>query len=342
MTTTIQPPAPGPAGPSGGAGAIGAASGGPQVRGKAPLRLVKAEMLKLWTTNSWWIFGIFVFTTVGLALLFNTTQAHFEIKQALNPPDFREGLPPGQGPSDAEIEQMRADWLAQFDLNEVLERSAANVFTSGQFFGLLIAMLIGTLLVTNEFYHQTATTTFLTTPKRTRVIMAKLAGGIGIAAILWLVSTAINLGVGTLFFGAEGQPNGLTEWPVQRAIIMDLPAYAIWAVFGIGLGVLIRNQLGATITGAALYLIGTFLAQAVFYLIYEFIIKETWVLQSMVLVPGVASSVMISPQPIQLGFSEPEGVIYGPQWWVGALILVGYGIVAGLIGTLITRKRDIS
>jgi hypothetical protein len=31
-----------------------------------------------------------------------------------------------------------------------------------------------------------------------------------------------------------------------------------------------------------------------------------------------------------------------PVWWVGALVLVGYGVLFGAVGTLITRKRDIS
>jgi hypothetical protein len=42
---------------------------------------------------------------------------------------------------------------------------------------------------------------------------------------------------------------------------------------------------------------------------------------------------MVSTEPI---FSDP------PPWWVGALVLIGWGVVMGLIGTLITRKRDIA
>ena len=51
---------------------------------------------------------------------------------------------------------------------------AANIFTSGQYFGGLFVLLLGILLITNEYYHQTATATFLTTPHRTKVIVAKL------------------------------------------------------------------------------------------------------------------------------------------------------------------------
>ncbi len=117
---------------------------------------------------------------------------------------------------------------------------------------------------------------------------------------------------------------------------MNLLAYVVWAVLGVGLGVLIRSQLGATLTGSALYLLSFPAAFAVFGLIRTFIIKQDWVWQWMVVVPGVASQTMISPVRQQLG------PITGPPWWVGAVVLIGYGVVAGLIGTLITRKRDIS
>jgi hypothetical protein len=33
---------------------------------------------------------------------------------------------------------------------------------------------------------------------------------------------------------------------------------------------------------------------------------------------------------------------HAPPQWVGAVVLIGYGVVAGVIGTLITRRRDIS
>ncbi|MGE5827196.1 MAG: hypothetical protein ACM30G_02385, partial [Micromonosporaceae bacterium] len=193
------------------------------------LRLVRAELLKIWTTNSWWIFAICAFVATALALLINLIQAHYELDQAQHPPDFSNVPPPEQGgPSQEEIERQQAEFRSQFDLNRILLRSAANIFTSGQYFGLLIVMLIGTLIVTNEFFHQTATATFLTTPQRTRVILAKLAAAVGIATVFCLVTTALDLVVGTIFFDSEHLSPSLDRWPVIRAMIFNLPAYAIW------------------------------------------------------------------------------------------------------------------
>ena len=104
------------------------------------------------------------------------------------------------------------------------------------------------------------------------------------------------------------------------------------ALLGVGIGVLIRSQIGAVLTGTVAYVIGTFLIQQVVFLLY-FLLDWGWIMDLMVLWPGVASQVMISPEPTYPG---------SPAWWVGALVLIGYGVGFGVIGTLLTRRRDVS
>ena len=247
--------------------------------------------------------------------------------QAFEPP------PPDAGIPQSEIDRMRQEWEIQNDLGRLLRTAAANIYTSGQFFGLMFVMLLGTILVTNEFFHQTATSTFLTTPQRTKVILAKLATAVLAAAVFWIFTTGINMATGAIYLSNKGYASQLGEWPVMRAILMNGLAFGLWGILGVGLGVLIRNQIGAVLVGAIAYVVGSQAVQLVFFLIYEFWIKKDWVLKSMVAFPTVASQVMISPEKI-----FPQS----PVWWAGALVLIGYGVVFGVVGTLITRKRDIS
>jgi ABC-2 type transport system permease protein len=215
-------------------------------------------------------------------------------------------------------------------------RHAANIYTSGQFFGLLLVMLMAILLITNEFYHQTATATFLATPKRTKVVVAKLITGAAMAFAFWLLTTAINIGVGVAFFSSEGFSNSLGNWIAQQAILLNLLVYALWAVFGIGIGVLLRSQIGATVTAAVLYTIGTYAALAVLALVREYLIKKDWVMEAAVYIPPLASSHVLGTLAGQVGETDL------PPRWAAAVILVGYAVVLGTIGTLITRKRDVS
>jgi ABC-2 type transport system permease protein len=314
-----------------------------RAQGTAAMRLVKAELLKIRTTNAWWIFGILTVVFTGLMLLINLYQADTELTNAVlqkdqPPPDFGKGVPAGQpGPTPEEVKRMEDSYNASIDVARILVRSAANVYTSGQYFGLLFMIILGALIVTNEFFHQTATTTFLTTPHRSQVILGKLAAAVVLAFAFWLVITAIDLSVGSAYFGFSGHSIPLFDWPVLRSVLMNLLAFVIWAVLGVGLGVLIRSQLGATLTGAAAYLLGLPTAFILFGLIRQFVIKQDWVFNWIVSVPGVASQIMISPERLQVSSDA-----YAPSWWVGALVLAGYGVVAGVVGTFITRKRDIS
>jgi ABC-type transport system involved in multi-copper enzyme maturation permease subunit len=282
-------------------------------------RLIRSEILKIRTTNTWWIFALGSVLFTGITLAANCIQAHFYLNEKLV-------LSP-EMPAD-QAEQVRQSWEAQ---HQVVTQ-AANIFTSGQFFGCLLVAVLGILLVTNEYYHQTATATFLTTPDRTRIVVAKLITGSGYAAAFWLLTTVIDLITGAIFFSAEGFGSHLGDWGVIRAILLNLMAYAIWAVFGVGFGALIRSQIGATITVTVLYLVGMLAAQIVFAILHQ-LIKQDWILTAQVIVPSTASQIMLAPTKL-----FPQS----PPQWVGALVLIAYGAVAGLIGTLILRKRDIA
>jgi len=279
--------------------------------------LIRGELLKIRTTNSWWLFGIGVVVMTALALLVNCVQANYFLNDAANA-------------DNSGADQGTQDMLAG---QATVVAQAANIFTSGQYFGGLFALMLGMLIVTNEFYHQTATATFLTTPHRTAVMAAKLVTGIAFSAVFWLITTVISLPTGLLFFQGQNVSNALGEWEVQRAIIFNLLVFMLWGILGVGLGALIRNQIGATLTGAALYLVGTLAGQIVFFLIHEYLIKENWVLGAQAIMPAAAAQVFVSAaDPFQ----------YAPDYWVGGLVLLAYGVVGGLIGTGILRKRDIS
>ena len=292
------------------------------------MNAIRSELLKIWTTKTWWLLGIGSLALTAFAFLQNAIQGHFELH-----PDTFSPPPDADEQTRAQIEQEDAQNQANAQLLTTLLRVASNVYTSGQFFGVMFVMLLGAMIVTNEFFHQTATATFLATPHRTSVIVAKLVAGIFMAVVFWLVTTGLDLIAGSIFLSSEGRSNVLGEWAVQRSILLNLAAYAAWAVLGVGLGVLLRSQIATVVTGTVLYLIGTLAATIVFNLIHEYLIKKDWVLTSQVIVPAIASQIMTTPGRL---------FEHAPAQWVGAVVLVGYGVLFGVVGTLITRKRDIS
>lgn len=297
------------------------------------MTLIRSELLKIRTTNVWWTFLIGAFFATALALTVWILVGNSQIntaEQAASEP-FQPSEEALENEQLLEIE--RQAWELSQDITRTLHDTMAEIYTSGQFLGLMFAMLLGALLVTNEYHHQTATATFLATPKRSRVIASKLATAMLAAGFFWVFSTVLSIAAGATFLSIKGYGPQLGEWPVLRAILLNGLAYGLWGVLGIGLGVLIRSQIAAIVVGTVAYLIGTFLFLQVIVPLLYFLLGWEWVLDVSILWPGIASTVMISPEPIFPGM---------PDWWAGGLVLVGYGLLFGLIGTLLTRHRDIS
>ena len=297
----------------------------------APLsNLVRAELFKLRTTGMWWLFLGATLLSTAVMLTVDLVNAHSLLKPfdqyvSLETHGHARG---GQIPPEF-LAHLKSDW----QLGHSAITQAATIYTAGQLIGVLLACLLGIVLITSEYHHQTATTTFLLTPHRTRVVAGKLITAVVMAAFSWLLSTLLSVVAGAIFLHVEGYGTQLGHWGVLRGILLNLAAYAIWAVFGIGFGALIRSQLGATVSATVLYLIGATAAAGVFDLLYTYVINKNWVLAAQVIVPSVASAVMISPTKT---FDQ------SPPQWVGAAILIGYGMVAGAVGAAILRKRDIA
>ena len=291
-------------------------------------RLIRAELFKLRTTSMWWLFAAATLVSTAVMLVVDLVNAH----SLLKPFDQYVALERHGhgGPIPAEfLARMHSEW----ELGHQAVTQAATIYTSGQLIGVLLACLLGIVLITGEYHHQTATTTFLWTPHRSRVVAGKLGTAMIMAGLSWLLSTMISVVTGAIFLSHEGYGTQLGQWGVIRAVLLNLAAYAIWSVFGIGFGALIRSQLGATVSATVLYLVGATAAAAVFDLLYTYVIPKDWILTAQVIVPSVASAVMISPTKT---FDQ------SPAQWVGAAILIGYGIIAGIVGTMILRRRDIA
>jgi ABC-2 type transport system permease protein len=220
----------------------------------------------------------------------------------------------------------------EWNLGHPAATQAVVLYTAGQLPGVLLACLLGVVLVTSEYHHQTATTTFLLTPTRTAVVTAKLVTAVLLAGLAWLASTLLSVGAGAVFLHAAGYGTQLGHAGVIRALLLNLAAYVLWAVFGVGVGALVRHQLAATVGVTVLYLVGASAASSVFELLNTYVLQRDWVLTAQVVVPTVASAVMISPTKT---FDQ------SPAPWVGALVLLAYGLVLGGLGVGILRRRDI-
>jgi ABC-2 type transport system permease protein len=291
-------------------------------------RLVHAELFKLRTTSAWWLFTLAIVASTITVLVVNCVNAYSLLKPFNEFVNLHTHDHGSTVPADF-LAHLKQDWIAGHDG----VTQAATIYTSGQLVGVLLVCLLGVVLVTSEFYQQTATFTFLQTPRRSAVLRGKLVAALMVAGLAWLVSTLLSVVGGALFLHSQGYSTGLAHWAVDRAILLNLAAYLLWTLFGIGFGSLIRHQLAATVSATVLYLIGAGAAATVFELLNTYVLNQNWVLAAQVVVPPVAFTVMVS---------ATQAFDQSPPAWVGAAVLLAWSLVAVTVGNRALRSRDIT
>ncbi|MGY1669546.1 ABC transporter permease subunit [Geodermatophilus sp. SYSU D00710] len=180
-------------------------------------------------------------------------------------------------------------------------------------------LILGIIGMTQEYRHRTATPTFLTTPRRGRVVAAKLLAYAAAAVPVALLVLAVDVVVVLLYAGARGAAPSLDGDNLRTLGTAGL-VLVVFAVIGVGVGALLRNQVGA-IVGSLVYLY-----------VVEPIISSIGAIQGAYKwLPGGAV------QAVTSDFQAPE--LLDP--WQGGLLLLGYGLVAALLGTLLAVRRDV-
>jgi ABC-2 type transport system permease protein len=120
-------------------------------------------------------------------------------------------------------------------------------------FAQVFALLLGIIAVTSEFRHGTITPSLLVVPDRVKLTLAKLGASVATGLLLGLVATGLAALIGALILDARGIASTLSGSDVTKMVIGGTVATGLYAALGIGVGSLVRNQVGA-IVGSLVYL----------------------------------------------------------------------------------------
>jgi ABC-2 type transport system permease protein len=168
--------------------------------------LIRAELLKLRTTRTFW-------WSVAAALAFVPVSIAVAMSKAGN----------SSGASLDSVEGFR------------------NVIAAASSAGVLV-LLIGIVVMTGEFRFSTITSTFLITPDRKRVLGAKLAAaslvGLGIA----LLSSLLTLAVALPWLASRNVDIASHSADLTIVLLGSIAATAISGMVGVGVGALVTNQ----------------------------------------------------------------------------------------------------
>jgi ABC-2 type transport system permease protein len=138
------------------------------------------------------------------------------------------------------------------DVKDLKARNPATLLIGTPLPTVLIFTL-GALLATNEYRHGTANHTFIITPKRERVILAKLAVGLVVGIVSALLFIAVNAGLGLSILSSRGVPvDGDLAVNVYLGVGTGI---VLGCLFGVALGALMRNQILTIVIGLVLFLV---------------------------------------------------------------------------------------
>jgi ABC-2 type transport system permease protein len=112
---------------------------------------------------------------------------------------------------------------------------------------LIFSALAGVLLITSEYRHGTIHPTLLFTPRRSRVLSAKLAAGLLAGLVFGLAGVGLAFGIGSLILSARRIPSALTDGDIGLLVLGGLAGIALRGAFGVALGAIVRNQVSAVI-----------------------------------------------------------------------------------------------
>ncbi|WP_137846419.1 ABC transporter permease [Microbacterium sp. 2FI] len=265
----------------------------------------RSETVKQFTTSMWWVLLIVLLAYVG----FTAAVLGFVFSASAS------GALPGGAPQ-----------LPEDELPALLYSTATAV-------GYVFPLLIGTLMVTTEFRHKTLTPTFLATPRRGRVLWAKLLVGVLVGVIFGIVGVIASVGPSAGFIAASGLDTQLTELDTWAMIGRMVLAYVLWVLIGVGVGALVRNQVGA-IVGVLVF---TQFLEPVARAAASFVDGLSEVTQYL---PGAASDALVGASVFSMGMGESG--IAQLEWWAGGVVLLGYAAVLVLLGYLASWRRDVS
>jgi ABC-2 type transport system permease protein len=111
----------------------------------------------------------------------------------------------------------------------------------------IFALVLGILVVATEFRHGTITPSLLAVPDRAQLVMAKLIASLVAGALLGLVASAVCAAIVLPLLSSRNIATGTDTSDVLKLIAGNTAAAALYAAIGVGLGALLRNQVGAII-----------------------------------------------------------------------------------------------
>jgi ABC-2 type transport system permease protein len=192
----------------------------------------------------------------------------------------------------------------------------------------ILALVLGIIVITGEFRHRTVTPTFLAEPRRGQVVASKMASAAGAGLVLAAAGGFAALVVGFAFVAGGDGSVGTMLGEFGRTFPGVAGACVLYALYGLGLGSLVRNQVVALVIGLA------------FGFVVEPIIEAVLPAVGKYLPARAAQSLYHTGAEGSGGFNGVNTHLL--PWEIGVLVLLAWAVVLAGIGAFVLTRTDIT
>ncbi len=267
------------------------------------IRALASEFAKVFQTRLWWLLAIILIAYVG------TAAGGIALAFAFNPDAV--STPGAAVPA--------GDALAPL------------VYSMASATGFVFPVILGAISVTSEVRHRTLTTTFTAIPRRGVVLAGKAMVALIMGAMLGVLGFLTSVGLGALALNLGDIDTQLAESDIWAMVGRGILAMALWGFVGVGLGVMVPSQIGSIVAILAF----TQFIEPLVRLASGLIEPLGEVVKFL---PGAAGDAIVGAS----FYTLLGGAGIELEWWQGALLLAGYGLLFLLIGRVTFWRRDVT
>jgi hypothetical protein len=182
-------------------------------------------------------------------------------------------------------------------------------------------VLLACLVFTQEFRYGTITATYLGEPRRGRVLVAKWLSLALASMVVTAASLAVSMSIGAAVISTRGGEVSFA-WRLWQTVGAGFVVMAVYAVIGVAVGAIVRNQIVAVV------------GVLVWMLVVEQIIVPTYPVAGRWL-PGGATDAWLQLGP---ALNLNGRLLHVP---LGGLVLLGYAVTAVAAAARLSLRRDV-
>jgi ABC-2 type transport system permease protein len=189
----------------------------------------------------------------------------------------------------------------------------------------IAAFVLGVLVITTETRYQTITPTLLATPNRWKIVTAKMILCAIVGAVFSLACIVLTVIMAVPWLKSRGVDGSWGPHQVPAGLLGVFVIYVLYALFGLGFGALVRNQIVAITVGVLTLVVGQTILLAI---------------------PGVKHAYPVFPNGASYAILSPHndfgGGIHLMSTAGGVIVMLLWAVIPAVIGAGYSLNRDIT